>query len=203
VESHALYDILEREVAPLFYLRGRDGLPRKWIEKMRLSMKKLSAVFNTNRMVRDYLEEFYLPAMEKFSNLSADKFARAKALAAWKTKVTLTWNKIKVVNFNLSPVGEIKVGDEVTIIAEVDLASLNPQDVAVQLYFGPLNDARQIEKGKTFDLQFVARKSKLYQFKGTVTCLSSGRKGYGLRLLPQHPDLTNPQEMGLVYWYEA
>jgi starch phosphorylase len=202
VESHALYDILEREVAPLFYLRGRDGLPRKWIEKMRLSMKNLSAVFNTNRMVRDYLEKFYLPAMDKYQALSEDKFARARALASWKTKVTLSWNKIKVVKFNLSAAGEIKVGDQVTINAEVDLASLNPRDVSVQLYFGPLNDARQIENGKTFDLQAVSSKKNIHQFQGSVICQSSGRKGYGLRILPKHPDITYPQEMGLVYWYE-
>ena len=65
VESQSLYDILESELVPLFYERGTDGLPRRWIAKMKASMRELCPAFNTNRMVREYAERFYVPALER------------------------------------------------------------------------------------------------------------------------------------------
>ncbi|NTU59869.1 MAG: glycosyltransferase family 1 protein, partial [Deltaproteobacteria bacterium] len=81
MESHALYDLLEEEVVPLYYGRGEDGLPRGWIAKTKLSIEALTPVYNTNRMVRDYAEEYYLPALHHWSRLSQTEFQAARALA--------------------------------------------------------------------------------------------------------------------------
>ena len=62
VESQALYRMLESEVVPMFYTRGRDGLPREWIRRMKNAMRTVCPVFNGSRMVREYTERMYLPA---------------------------------------------------------------------------------------------------------------------------------------------
>ncbi len=62
IESQALYDILEKQIVPLFYKRTVDNIPREWIARMKNCMRKLAPVFNTNRMVREYTEKFYIPA---------------------------------------------------------------------------------------------------------------------------------------------
>src|SRR4051794_32665166 len=64
VESMALYDILEKQIIPLFYDRGVDNLPREWISRMKQCIRKLAPVFNTNRMVQNYAEMFYIPAFD-------------------------------------------------------------------------------------------------------------------------------------------
>ncbi len=51
----ALYRLLGEEIVPLFYDRGRDGLPRQWIRRMAASMKTVCGQFNTNRMLAEYL----------------------------------------------------------------------------------------------------------------------------------------------------
>ncbi len=84
VESNAIYEMLEKEVIPMFYDRGRDRLPRRWIDRMKASMRATCPVFNANRMVHEYYERFYYPCAEMSEHLSADNFARARALAAWK-----------------------------------------------------------------------------------------------------------------------
>ena len=70
VESNALYNLLEKELIPLFYNRGADGLPRAWISKMKTSMREICPVFNTNRMVKEYAEKYYLPAHNRYSSLT-------------------------------------------------------------------------------------------------------------------------------------
>ena len=61
-DAAALFDVLEREVVPAYYERDERGLPSRWLELMRGSIELLGARFNTNRMVREYVETMYLPA---------------------------------------------------------------------------------------------------------------------------------------------
>ncbi|TWT45573.1 Carbohydrate phosphorylase [Phycisphaerae bacterium RAS1] len=61
-DARCIYDLLEKEIAPAFYDRGRDGLPRRWVKLMIESMKTVCATFNTHRMVGEYVKKYYLKA---------------------------------------------------------------------------------------------------------------------------------------------
>ena len=97
VESRMLYDVLENEVVPTFYRRGADGLPREWIAMMKTSMMKICPEFNTNRMVEEYTERFYLPSILQWNWLAADGWAEAKKLAQWKKRVKAAWGEVRLV----------------------------------------------------------------------------------------------------------
>ncbi len=205
VESNALYDLLEKEIVPLFYERGRDGLPRGWIAKMKAAMSSHAGVFNTNRMVREYFETCYLPSVQRSQRLMAENYARAKALATWKAKVRQQWGQIRIKRTwsDWAEGQELKVGDQLQVQAEVYLGELKPTDVAVQLFFGPLNVEGLIVQGQTLPTLIAQSKGDgTYIFAGAISCRTSGRHGYALRILPQHEDLGSPFELGLVLWGE-
>jgi starch phosphorylase len=61
-DSAALFDVLESEVVPRYYERDDRGLPARWLTMMRASIEELGRDYNTNRMVREYVDELYLPA---------------------------------------------------------------------------------------------------------------------------------------------
>src|SRR3989475_6783287 len=61
-EAETLYAVLEREVIPEFYARDERGIPRRWVARMRESMARLTPTFSTNRAVREYTKQHYLPA---------------------------------------------------------------------------------------------------------------------------------------------
>ena len=84
IESRAIYDLLEKEIVPLFYDRGPDGIPRGWVACMKASLQSLCPVFGTDRMVQQYTANFYLPAQQELQRLTADGLAVATDLAAWK-----------------------------------------------------------------------------------------------------------------------
>ena len=83
-------------MVPLFYERDADGLPRGWIAMMKQSIRILAPTFSGVRMVKQYVERFYLPAGEHYRRLEADGFARARELTAWKTRVREAWPDVKV-----------------------------------------------------------------------------------------------------------
>lgn len=61
-DAESLYDLLEYEIIPEFYDRNRKGLPTKWIRRALRSASTVPSVFNTHRMVGDYLTKYYIPA---------------------------------------------------------------------------------------------------------------------------------------------
>lgn len=64
-DSESLFQLLESEIVPLFYKRDERELPREWIRKMKESIATLAPVFSTRRMVKDYTNQMYVPAMRK------------------------------------------------------------------------------------------------------------------------------------------
>jgi starch phosphorylase len=199
VESAALYDVLEKEVVPLFYARGRDDLPRGWIAKMKAAMRTLCPFFNTNRMVREYAESLYLPAAERHWHLIDEHMAGARALAAWKRHLHQNWPKIQFEMIE-ADADELKVGDVLHVRVQIRLGDLTAEDVTVQLYQGMVDDRGDIPKGAPLTMQPQDEQDGLYTFTGAIPCLNSGRFGYAVRVLPCHHDLVHPFEPGMILW---
>jgi len=203
LESRQLYNTLETQIIPLFYSRGEDGLPREWIQKVKNSMKKLGPYFNTHRMVQEYFENYYKAAVEKRQIFAEKKWNNAKELAAWKENMHKNWSSIRMVGLeNPDNSKSIFVGEDLAITAELSLGELTPQDVEVQAYYGPVDHQDNPEFNETIVLKSESRKTKdgSYKYTGSITTRRSGQQGFTIRVLPKHPLLINPFEMGLVYW---
>jgi starch phosphorylase len=201
IESNALYDLLEKEIVPLFYSRGADDLPRQWITKMKGAMRSIGPEFNTNRMVREYTEKMYLPALDRGNDLSANNYARAKEIAVWKQQLRENWQGLKILDVLVDNHKTLKVGESVTVHAHVDLGHLKPQDISVELFYGVLNAQGEIESPKVALMKPTEKpKGSVYEFVAVNKLLMSGRLGHTVRVLPRHEDLENPLKLGLVLW---
>jgi starch phosphorylase len=178
-----------------------DNVPREWIARMKLSMRKLVPVFNTNRMVCDYAEHFYIPAFDRGQMLASDSLARAVQLARAKETLRQKWNDIKIVGVHTSGNGHYKVGDRMQVEALLDLDSIEPKDLSVQLYAGALDATGEIERPQILDMTYARQLAPgRHLFTGTIECRTSGRQGFSLRVLPGHADLATPFEPGLIIW---
>ena len=201
VESNALFDLLEKEIIPLFYSRTADYLPRPWINKMKSAMRVIGPEYNTNRMVRQYAEEMYLPALKRAVSLSENNLERAKQLAAWKQNLRNNWNTIKILDIKLDNHDGFKVGDECIIHAWLNLGKLKPEDISVEVFFGPLDAKGDIDSAKTLPMQLLKKTTDdTHEFVGTIKLETSGRMGHTIRVLPKHPDIDSPFREGLILW---
>ncbi len=201
VESQALYDILEKQIVPLFYQRSMDNLPREWVTRMKNCMRKLAPVFNTNRMVRDYSQMFYVPAFERGKILAENNLARAMALAHAKDSMRHRWNGIRIVGVHTSGNGHFKVGDMMQVEAMVDLPGVNPDELNVELYTGPVSAQGEIEQPQSLKMAHARSMAPdRHVFIGQIACRTSGRQGFAIRILPGYKDLATPFEPGLIIW---
>lgn len=201
VESEELFNILEQEIVPLFYQRGRDHLPRAWIAKMKASMKKLCPYFNTDRMVREYTQKYYEPARAHYQALSDNNLARARALAAWCERVRAEWHAVHIEKVEARMAEKLYVRQNIPVQVWVHLGALTPEDVSVEAYLGPLNAVREIVNGRAVPLVLQKRvRDNIYLYEGQLCCTSSGRHGFAVRVLPQHPDLVDRYALRLIHW---
>lgn len=203
VESLALYELLEKEVIPLYYQRGKDSLPREWIQTVKNSIRTLCPVFNTNRMVGDYIDKAYLPALLHWDRITADNMAEAKKLAKWKTRLAEEWQGISIQDVEISTISELRVGDELPVEVQVNLGGVEPGDVCVELFHGPLSVEGEITEGASTPLTHKkADRGGLQIYTGSIRTESSGQFGFSVRILPRHPLLTQRFETGLIHWWE-
>jgi len=201
VESNALYNMLEKEIVPLFFSRSANGLPRGWIQKMKSSMRVLGPQYNAKRMVREYVEEAYLPALNRYTDLSENRFRRSRDLAAWKQQVRSCWPDVRIVEVKNDMRECLNVGDALAVSAFVKLGKLSPADVAVEIYVGPIDAGGEIAHPELIRMTQAGQASPgVYEFRGEIRPDTSGRHGYAVRILPQNPDLATPQAEALVLW---
>jgi starch phosphorylase len=201
LESQALYDLLEKQIIPLFYDRKIDNIPRGWIAKMKTCLRVLGPVFNTNRMVSEYAEKFYLPALDRGAGLQSDGLKRSIDLAHSKVRLREKWGGIKIVGVHASGNGHYKVGQNVQVEALVDLPDLKPDDVNVQLYAGPINAAGSFDKARPTPMEYVREMGPgRHLFVGKIECGTSGRHGFAVRIVPGDKDLATVFEPGLILW---
>jgi glycogen phosphorylase len=202
VEAEALYELLERDVVQTFYERGADGLPRRWIASMKASIGYLCPFFNTHRMVREYTERFYLPAAARVRKLEAESMARARALAAWRTRVQAAWPRVAVQAAEAEAPAHLRIGDSIRTRARVFLAGLAPEDVTVQLYVGRVDARGDLTEAEPVTMQRLGPAADgSYTFEAMAALgRRSGLSGFTVRVLPAHPDLVTPFQPGLITW---
>ena len=207
-EARSLYDLLEREIVPLFYERDAAGLPQGWIARMRASMGALPRVFNTDRMVGEYAARFYEPAAHDVRRLGADGLAPARELARWSARATEQWPAVRVASIRGVP-ETVAAGSQFDVDAEVFLSALQPDEVLVHLALGPLDGGGLLTTPTLIQLEperEVSPSCWAFTARG-VRGERSGRHGYVVRVTPRDP-LQSPggstpvpaPGLGLVRW---
>jgi glycogen phosphorylase len=204
IEAEALYDILERDVVPAFYDRRTDSLPHRWISLMKASISDLCQHFNTNRMVREYAERFYLITHVNHRRLLADGASRAKSLAESLARIRKAWSQVRVEVLDLGLTSEVQVGESVLFRAQVHAGDLSYDDLRVELYTGRLNADGEIIEPVIVEMtpakkEMDQKDGRIYE-AAALPCRGSGRHGYTVRVLPYHPDLAIKFVPGLIAW---
>jgi starch phosphorylase len=203
--SAALTTRLENDVVPLFYDRegaDRAGMPRGWVDRMAAAATTLGRAFSTDRMLRDYLRWAYLPAAERTRRLTADGARGARELAAWKARVGAAFPKVEFVGVKLSvpEPARLAPGTPFGVEVEIRLGALEASDVAVDWFEGVPDADNVVDAGYSNPLTLVERVDGRAIYGGTVIRPDDDSRGYSVRLRPCHPELTHPNEMGLVLW---
>jgi starch phosphorylase len=216
LEAAALYDLLSQSVAPLFYDDAGAGGPQRWLEMVAHTLRTLGPKAQATRMVREYVTRLYVPAAQSSAALAgpakgsaadgspagggaADDGARE--LAAWKRRVVAAWPGVRVEHVEADD-ADLVPGGRLAIRASVALGGLSPDDVTVEVIYGPAGDSDEIlspvRRPLALDVDGRSAPDGVVRYVGEAELGEPGPFGYTVRALPSHPLLSNPAELGLV-----
>jgi len=193
IDAERLYDVLECEVIPEFYARDEHGIPTAWVTRIRESMARLTPRFSTNRTVREYTEQHYLPAAVAYRRRAADNGAVGRAVVNWAQTLRQQWATLGF--------GDVTVQtQEVQHLFEVVvyLNELDPKAVRVELYADGINGSDPIRLEMT-RVRHLAGALGGYVYNAAVSA-ARPPADYTARIIPHCAGVAVPLEADLILW---
>ena len=170
---------------------------------MKESMKSLTPMFSTHRMIKDYTEGLYIPAIIRNIKIRESQYEFIHTLSDWKQYVERSWPQVNIIaNQDIHGLVDHNMlsGQELNLNVTVQLAALKPEDVQVEVYYGPLENDR-IVNASAAEMRVIRQTdASTYLYETTICILDGGEYGYSFRVLPHHPNLMNKFDLPLIKW---
>ena len=193
IEANALYDLLERDVIPEFYTRDSSGIPTSWVKRVRESMAQLTPRFSSNRSVREYTKQHYLPAAAAYLKRVADNSAVGRNIVNWEHTVKEKWATLHFGDVTVKTKGNLHVFE-----AQVYLNDLDPKAVRVELYADGVNGGNPVrQEMKLIRQQVDASGSHVYS---TAVSATRPPADYTARVIPHYDGVAVPLEETRILW---
>ena len=202
-DASSLYQLLENQIIPLYYAKPDGKLPLAWLQLMRESIRSVTPVFNTHRMVKEYAERLYRPAELAQEEFARDDCRAAVELSQWKAAIRKDWTQVHVSDVQIGNEDRhnILVGDALRVSAKVHLGGVDPQHVRVEAYYGEADNDQVRNPAVTPLYQSDQREADgNYLYHGSVPASESGMYGFSVRVVPTHPHLVQAHELRLITW---
>ena len=191
MEADTLYRILEQEIVPTFYNRNVDGIPEQWVEKIRNSMAMLTPKFSANRAVREYTEEYYLPAAARYTQRAANKGSMGKSIVKARKDLVKKWNDI---HFGEISIDTVEGGFQYNI--SISLNTINPKSILVQLFADGLYD----EKPEIIKMDSGGeQKENRFRYHAHLSTTRPS-SDYTVRIIPNYEGISAPLEDDRILW---
>ncbi len=202
-DASSLYQLLENQIVPLYYAKPDGKLPLAWLHLMRESIRSVTPVFNTQRMVKEYTERLYVPAAKSYEDFSRDGCGAATQLSQWKAQIRKDWPQVQISDVQVANKDRqnILVGELLQITARVHLGAVDPNHVRVEAYHGEADNGNIRNPTATvLNQSSQVDGSGNYIYHGSVPASESGTYGFSVRVVPTHPHLMQGHELRLITW---
>jgi starch phosphorylase len=193
LEAEAMYTLLEQEVVPEFYQRDEQGMPSKWVGRIRESMCQLTPEFSVGRTLRDYTQDHYLPAASGYAQRAQKESALGAELLAWQQTIAGQWKTVRFGSVSVETHDNLHIFGVQVLPGDLPL-----DDLRVELYAEPLQEGESAVHAMTASAQGA-------DAKGTVTysaqvAASRPASDYTPRIVPYHAGVSVPLEAGQIFW---
>nr|WP_324258986.1 alpha-glucan family phosphorylase [Cellvibrio fontiphilus] len=204
-DAEQLYALLEQQIIPCFYERDSSDLPRRWLALIRTSMMQLTPRFSTNRMLRDYLERYYIPAAHQYQERSANEGALARELQQWQKHMAQHWHEIHlgklVIGESAGADNDEGIGEQANQLlaeAQVYLGGIAPGQVMIEVIADPVGGqpAASVQMVLAYPL---SGSTNAYHYQAKLPAHRPA-SDWSLRARAYHPKAQLPAENPLILW---
>ncbi len=201
-DAQTIYTLLENEVVPLFFKRNEKGIPVAWVDIIQKSIAEVAPEFTMNRMLRDYIDRFYIKLYDRNNKLMENDYDRLSRVSTWKRKILKAWDEIEVINIKYPDVDmkNIEIGKHYSSDVIVDLKTLDPKQIGVEFIVGEQNEMDgSMNIISTGDYSVVKTEGSRVHYKIDIAPPKPGIFDYGIRMYPKNP-ICECRDMFIVRW---
>jgi starch phosphorylase len=214
LEAEMILDTLEEEVAPLYYNVSDAGYSPEWVRRSKRAMMSVIPRFNMRRVLYDYTQGLYEPAVRQYRRLSANGFSGATELSEWKQRVREAWPRVSL-RLIAEAAPDVHRGEKLSLKVAAELNGLHPKDVRIEfvamrllpeadLGIPPLSSFHERPRDGVWSALLTATGDRT-EDGGVVFALDTEPKECGqfateVRVYPWHELLSHTHELGLMKW---
>lgn len=201
LDSEMIYNIIDDEIAPLFYEQGENGVSPKWVGYIKNTIAKVASNFTTNRMLEDYEKQYYIPMSARYQKMIQDNFAMATEITEWKKRVTREWDNIELLGLNLPNRSKqiIALGKSYYGEVKLEIGELDMHEVGVELVVAEQQNGKLVIQEKR-DFTPISQEGGIAVYRIDVTADAPGLLNLAIRIYPKSELLPHRQDFALVKW---
>jgi starch phosphorylase len=191
-EAEALYVLLEQQIVPEFYNRDQNGMPSRWLERVRESMARLTPQFSASRAIREYTNDHYLPAAACYVQRAANEGKAGIGVLQWQNNIVSQWNTLHFGDVS----SEIRDGQH-QFKVQVIPGGLHADQFKVELYASQTETSESPEIINACTSSTDASGVLLY----SASCPAERPAAdYTARIVPSHAGASVPLEASQILW---
>lgn len=201
LDAATIYSLLENDIIPLYFNRGRKAYSAGWVKVVKNSIATIAPHYTMKRQLDDYYEKFYNKEADRFKELVADNYAKAKEIALWKENVAARWDTIHVVDKDETALLDVATGKPVTLSYTIDEQGLNDA-IGLELVTLSSHSEDDLQIHKVYPFEMVKQEGNLFTFKVTFEADEAGSYKCAVRMYPKNDLLPHRQDFCYVKWID-
>ncbi len=202
LDAATIYQILENDIAPAYYNVDRTtGRSSEWIGYIKNTIAKVACDFTTNRMLTDYINQYYLPQSKDGQSMKDNDFAKARELAAWKNRVRREWENVRqIASTEPATTYDLSLSTPFHAQVQLQLGSLSPEEVGVEMVFAQTDVHGKLHIVEVQEAKVVESKDGVAQYEVSMMPEKTGAYQVGARVFAKNPLLAHRQSFECVKW---
>ncbi len=200
-DSDSIYSTLENKIIPTYYKQNDKGYSKDWVKYMKNSIITTGGKYSTSRMLVDYMERIYMPLCDMY-NKNFKNLDNVNEFVKWKKSAKERWHEIEITQEDNVDNVKMNAGDIIEVKCKVKLPNFDPENVAVQVYYGQILDTGIVNNVCVTEMKKVDedKEDNLYTYAAKIKLTTGGNFGYTFRVMPKNKMLLDSENMNLIKW---
>lgn len=202
LDSATIYTIIENDIAPAYYNIDRQtGRSREWIGYIKNTVAQVARDFTTNRMLTDYIDQYYAPQARRTAEITADNYKEAREIASWKKHVRREWENLSVVSVtNPDASYDLSMNNEFKAEVVLNIGDLQPEDIGVEVLFAAFDAKGALHIREVGEFEVAEYNDGVATYRVSILPERTGMYQVAMRVFAKNPLLPHRQDFECVKW---
>lgn len=202
LDAATIYQIIENDIAPVFYnTDSKTKRSAEWISYVKNCIAQVACNFTTNRMLTDYINQYYNPQSKRTASLVEDNYKVAREIAAWKKHMRREWQNIGMVSVSkFDGSDSVSIGKPITAEIVLNIGDLHPEEIGVELLFAISDKKGKLHIKEKTEFTPIELTDGIAKYTAEIVPDVTGMYQVAARIYAKNSLLPHRQDFELVRW---